>query len=357
MVQEQGQDQMPVFEWTVYDVCCGLGGASLGIIDAFAEHGVKNAKFVGIEMVPAVAHAYKKGIEAHCKSIGVDYEISVYAAEFGKDLVEFPTESAETGKIFFHASPPCQMFSSARVGCASKEDHDKASQLFRLTLQTIEDKGYKYWTLENVPKTKMFVDEFHYKNHTLFARGADCIFEAQKYGCPSDRKRLIASSPRINSLMRSVNEVAAVNIRTAMEAHELPIPASCVSNGNKHNGKLSTRSVHTTAPTLTASHALSWVTVNGDLLRCLNKTESAALLGFPKDFTLPKGNRDSTHALGNAVSPVQSRMMARAVLEASRTEPAQAAGGESDREGKEGDSLEACLVEIERVSKRMRMLM
>jgi len=347
---------MAVPEWTVYDVCCGLGGVSLGIIDAFAKHGVKQAKFIGIEMVPAVAQAYKTAMEAHCESIGVDYQISVFTTEFGKDLIEFPAESAETGKIFFHASPPCQVFSTARVGCASKEDHDKASELFRLTLQTIWDKRYKYWTVENVPKTTMFVDEFHYKAHRLFARGKECIFEAQRYGCPSDRKRLIASSPQVNSLMRSVNEVAPTNIRTAIEAAGLPLPADHVSNGNKNNGKLSTRSVHTTAPTLTASHALSWVTVNGELIRCLNKTESAALLGFPKGFTLPKGNRDSIRAIGNAVSPVQSCMMANAILAAaSRTEPAQAAGSESDGEGEEThESMQATVAWLKREVKALK---
>jgi site-specific DNA-cytosine methylase len=307
-----------VYDWTVVDVCCGLGGASTGIIQAFAEAGVSRAKFIGIEMDPNVATAYVTAMQRLCKTLNVNYTIEAVATEFGTEgsADKIPVKNSKTGHLYVHFSPPCQCFSAARVGSASKDEHNKAVRLFKLCLQIVVDHRLRFWTLENVEKTSQFLDEFHLKHHTLFPRGSECIFDAKHFGCPSDRKRLIASSPQIVKLMRTESTVGLVSVRAAMEAHSLPLPSAFISQGNKSNGVFSRRTIDTTSPTLTSSHALSWVTEGGELVRCLNKVESAALLGFAPNFVLPKGNRDAIKALGNVVAPPQSRVMGRAVLAA-----------------------------------------
>jgi site-specific DNA-cytosine methylase len=292
---------------------------SLGIIDELAAAGVKSARFLGFEKVDWIAMAYKVAMEAHCETTGVEYLIEARVQEFGKDELNLPSVDDESsGHVWFHVSPPCQCFSAARVGSASKDQYDQSVALFRLSLQTVVDNNYRFWSLENVEKTAFLVDEFHSKYHWHFPKGSECIYSAQHYGSPSDRTRLVASSPEITALMRAASTVAASSVRKALAEHDLSLPSEFISNGNKSNGVFAKRRVDETSPTVTASHALSWLTDAGALVRCLNKQESAALLGFPKGFTLPKGSRDAIHAIGNAVSPYQSRMVARAVLAASR---------------------------------------
>ena len=69
-----------------------------------------------------------------------------------------------------------------------------------------------------------------------------------------------------------------------MEAHGLPLPSTFVSQGNKSNGVFSRRTIDTTSPTLTSSHALSWVTEGGELVRQLPPGPPQTLLIGPHSY-------------------------------------------------------------------------
>ena len=149
--------------------------------------------------------------------------------------------------------------------------------------------------------------------------------DAADLGCPSSRTRLIVGNPLlVQRLKEEPAPARRASMAEAFAAHGLPVPAGAagvtVSRGaaapqNKQ------RKLADVCFTVCASHPASFVAEDGRTLGCLSAAHSAALMGLPKEWRLPKKARDAQRAVGNAIPPALSRAMMRAAALAQRESP------------------------------------
>lgn len=305
-------------EFTVVDVCCGFGGFATGAIQALRARGAKRVHVIGIDMDDGVLTSFRRAMKHIFAQYELDeYTVETFAAEMGKGAFDFPTESEATGTILYHASPPCQVFSRARISTATAAEHEKSANVFRSVMQVVVDKGYKHFSIENVYSvdTCAIADAFQRKHPLVFEVSSRCRYDAAHFGCPSTRVRLFVTSPPAANAMRESVPRTTVTVREAMRAHDLPLPSEHVSNGNRStNGGLVSKQIDGVAHTLTASHCLSWCTEEGVLVRGLRKAESACLMAFPKGFLLPERAGAALKAIGNSIPPPMAAAVTRAML-------------------------------------------
>ena len=224
------------------------------------------------------------------------------------DVIDWPEAAPD---VHLHLSPPCTSLSKARAGSAPAASVADALDAVRWCVQLVLDKGYVNWSLENVatPAVAACVAELARKHP---GRVAHLTLDAADYGVGSNRVRLIASTPSVIKALKEL-PVQRVSVADALAAAGLALPAEHIkSNTTNRDGTPCMRSTQQPGFTVTASHPLIWCDRAGVTVRCLNVAESAALMGFPPGWKLPKGSRAGLRAAGNAVPPP----LARAVMTA-----------------------------------------
>jgi len=289
----------------VVDAYCGTGGWSAGAVAAGC------APILGIDCdhTPLqlwAANCAPHGGRAACATLGTD------------ERVDWPEAAPD---LHVHLSPPCTSLSKARAGSASAASVAAALEGVRAAVQLVLERGYTSWSLENVA-TPAVVACVRALSELHPARVAFVVLDAADYGVPSNRTRLLASTPAV---VRALKErpVRRVSVAEAFAAAELPLPAEFLkSNTTNRDGSAAVRSVQQPAFTVTASHPLVWCTRDGATLRCLTVAESALLMGFPPGWRLPQGSRVGLCAVGNAVPPpLAQAVMGCARLEAQQAQP------------------------------------
>ena len=291
----------------VFDFFSGVGGYTCGALQALADASGKGCEIKAVDCEVPVLAALAANVRAHAP--GARY--TQRNVRLGTDSFEPPDED---GATIVHFSPPCQAFSTARRGTPpSERELGDATRLVRWSLDAVVAKRYKRWSFENVPTdaVRRILAEYANAHPDLVTFDE---FDARFYGCPSDRKRLIAGPP---TMIRRLRELAGaeVGIRDAFRSAGMEPPADYCSNGNKSGGKLIARGVGQVARTITASHHLVFCDAQGHAVRCVTPTESAILVGFPRSWKLPSGSKVAQRAAGNAISPCLSKAIVRVLLE------------------------------------------
>ena len=293
----------------VADFYCGAGGLSAGAILS------GNKVRVGVDMdSTALRHwAANTSGRAEC--------VEIVPGE-GENL-PWPTPTPRT---HVHLSPPCTMLSKARAQTTEEERSGGLDEL-RWCIEEVLRRGYTSFSVENVstPLTVNVAKEMRSKH---CGRLDFLILDAAEYGSPSDRTRLIVSTPAIVKHLKEV-PVKRVSVRQAFEAEGLTLPATHIKNNTRaRDGSPCVRSVEQSSQTVVGSHPLTWCKRDGTTVRCLNVRESAVLMGFPSNWELPKGQRVGVLAVGNAIPPP----LAKSILQAAsaHSESSNAAEGEGD---------------------------
>jgi site-specific DNA-cytosine methylase len=252
-------------------------------------------RVIGVDLDKTPLESFKKNVAA----AGVE-DVHTICKTIGTDDVEWPEEN---GRLVIHFSPCCQPFSRARSASpASPSAVSEGLRQIRLVLDLVVAKGYKRWTLEEVshPQVLLLVQTYAAKHPKLVAVD---VLDAVSYGCPSERRRLIASSPAVlQDLKSSVTTEFRAPKRAFEEAGIDPV-SEFYRNGN---ASCAPRPISRPGFTVTASHPLVFCRPDRSLVRCMQPTESAALVGFPSGWLLPSGVGAAQKAVGNAVSPFLS---------------------------------------------------
>lgn len=279
------------------DLFCGVGGFSQGACDvATPVLGVDND------------HTTLRHWSANTKANGL-----VRTLFEEQNDIPWPMAARD---LHVHMSPPCTTLSRASGQKACNVGLELLEQSVRWVLR----KRYTSWSLETVstPKVRAFFQRI--MDETAVAEGDGdevaldmdwVVIDAQDYGVPSTRTRIIAGNARTIRQLRQ-RAVRRVTVADAMAAAHLPLPAPCLKNGTRTREKRPcVRSAHGMAHTQTASHPLTWCDADGVTVRCLTVRETAVLMGFREDWLLPSSYVNAIRALGNAVPPP----LARAIME------------------------------------------
>lgn len=344
-------------EWTVLDCFCGIGGYSIGALEALRANGVPRVHFVGVDCDRTALGAYKNAMTSLCA--GLDYRVSVHECTLGRDPFAFP---AENGRLIVAMSPPCQAFSRARIhrGDAFEADRRYAVELVRFCFGVVVAHDYRRFSIENVATHDMaqLVDEYHRAAPGVVAASQACTFNAKTFRCASERLRLFAMRPETAAAMCSANPFVKTTAREALESHGLvPPDGACLSNGNKVDGRVCMRGLDDVCFTITASHAPLFVTKAGVTIRSLTLRESAALVGMPPDVVLPKRHKDAQRCIGNVVSPWMSRAIVHTYLSSAPSTGGPKATGMQQRIDAlcaQADAAEAAVRELRSALLQMR---
>ena len=144
----------------------------------------------------------------------------------------------------------------------------------RWCLDLVLERGYASFSLENVatPALVSLLDEYARRHPS---RVAHVVLDAADYGVPSNRARLIASTPAVIQRLKEM-PVTRVSVAEAFAAAGLPLPAKFLkSNTTNRDGSPCVRSVQQPAFTVTASHPLVWCSRAGVTKRCLTVASAA----------------------------------------------------------------------------------
>lgn len=269
----------------VIDAFCGAGGWSAGAAAA------RCTPVLGIDCDETPL----KHWASNCGPAGG----RAVCATIGTADVPWPAPEPD---VHVHLSPPCTSLSQARAGGAPAESVAAALDAVRWCVQLVLDKGYTSWSLENVstPAVVACVAALAREHPD---RVAHLTLDAADYGVPSNRVRLIASTPAVIKALKE-QPVVRVSVGDAFAAAGLALPAQFLkSNTTSRDGAPCVRSTQQPAFTVTASHPLIWCDRAGATVRCLTVAESAVLMGFPPGWKLPSGSRAGMRAVGNSVPP------------------------------------------------------
>ena len=244
-------------------------------------------------------------LDSYKRNVGKTANVETVCRKIGTDLIEWPDEN---GRLIVHFSPCCQPFSRARVKPAASEVVEDGLQQIRMILDLVIQKDWKRWSIEEVSHQSILalVDTFSKKHPSKIDFA---ILDAASYGCPSERRRLIVSSPKIIEKLKSLTTTNYTSPKEALNAAGITPASDFYRNGNSN---CEPRMVSRPTFTITASHPLVWCNFDRSLVRCMTPRESAILVGLPQNWILPNGSILAQKAVGNVVSPA----IAKAVVEA-----------------------------------------
>ena len=287
----------------VVDAFCGTGGWSAGAVAA----GCTPVLGIDCDETPLkhwASNCGSTGGRAVCATIG------------GADEdVAWPAPAPD---VHVHLSPPCTSLSRARAGGAPAQSVAAALDAVRCCVRLVLDQGYASWSLENV-STPTVVACMAALAREHPDRVAYLTLDAADYGVPSNRVRLIASTPAVVKALKEL-PVTRVSVDDAFAAAGLALPARFIkSNTTSRDGAPCVRSTQQPAFTVTASHPLVWCDRAGVTVRCLTVVESAVLMGFPPGWQLPSGARVGMRAVGNAVPPPLAKAVMACAARAAQT--------------------------------------
>lgn len=290
--------------WDVWDVYCGAGGYSAGALAAFEAAGVRGVSFTGIDSDKVPLEMWKRNVSAHPAAGSV----CTRAITIGVDPIDWPDEN---GRLIMHWSPSCQPFSRARAAPAAQTAVEQGLTQIRMILELVLAKGYRRWSIEEVahPRIVALAEEYC-RRHPL--RVASDVFDAQSYGCPSERRRLIIGSAPLLAEMKARTATTYTSPGEALRAAGLEPASSFYRNGNV---TCTPRSVARPAFTVTAGHPLVFCNADRSLVRCMTPRESAVLVGLPSRWELPTKKAAAQRAAGNVISPFLSKVIVECAIE------------------------------------------
>lgn len=298
------------------DLFAGLGGWSAG------------AALAGVRVVFAANH-WPAAVAVHrINHPGVHHEC--------QDLMQIDWRALpdlRDGVLI--ASPACQGFSPngrpGRVRPRAAVKHQQDRNTTWAVLAAADTARPAIILVENVPELAAW-DLFPAWCDTLRAMGyrvAHQVVNAQDYGVPQDRRRLIVQALRHREPIAIVPTTARVGVGSAIDqaaggwhqvASKTPgmaarmreaarrAPGPCLwANVDSARG----RRLDEPAPTMTTRSAGQWYLIDGPRCRMLNVRELARIQGFPDSYMLPAARTLAGRLLGNSV-PVP---MARAIVE------------------------------------------
>ena len=106
-----------------------------------------------------------------------------------------------------------------------------------------------------------------------------------------------------------------------------------------------------------ASHALTWCDRDGKSVRVMTPTESAVLMGFPREWRLPHGSRVSQRAVGNALCVEMSMAIMETSIKLKTETPPPALNAAAKRPADAQSTSEYDTAEeLHRILKRLRRM-
>ena len=262
-----------------------------------------------------------------------------------------------------HLSPPCTQISSANTACRDKQYGISA---LKWAIETAMS-GYESWSIETVVSgsSHSVVNPLKEKHKT------DGLFDSteldsQDFGDPQSRRRLILGPKWLIDALRAAPTTPVVSVREAYKRAKMPIPSGATHTKNASTSKdgSNVRPLERPSFTVCAARANSFCRSDGQTVKSMSSEQSRVLMGLDSSFELRGKAVDSQRVLGNGVTFNVARAIALAAQKRAITFPQPLPGmygrgggsGSSSTSGDEDedDTLEACLLDMERVTKRMR---
>ena len=218
-----------------------------------------------------------------------------------------------------HASFPCQHLSVAR---SSPEEHQVQGAIrnIRSFVETCATRGDVHsFSLETVC-TSRTVGIARDLAESMHAVGY-VVVEMKHCGVASARKRLIITTRMLANALRRDETLPLVGAKEAFSNAKLEVPVGTLYIKN-HRGQGRNTFTRLLDPSATiTSTALAFADAQWRTVRMLSPTDSAVLMGFPKDYALPTRQRDAQRAVGNAVPPPFAERVAKWALLAMQLKP------------------------------------
>jgi len=340
-----------MMKYTCVDCFSGAGGLSLGLMWAGIEllYSFDNdPKCIETQRLNANYFSSHKIEQANINSL-------LHGALLNKLNIR-------PGDLFLLAGgPPCQGFSIQRIG----NDDDERNNLVFSYLRLIEEMKPQYFLMENVPGItgkrgriilKQALDRAAKIGYWIHQK----VLDAQDYGVPQRRKRVIVLGEKSNGDLPTFAFPAAITpegkrITVRMTIGDLPVPPDTGKDhpdiSHHRKDKLSETNVrrllalkqgqgrqHLPEELLTNCHRIdasiighrnvygrmSWEEVSPTItarfdsftrgqfghpeqLRSISLREGAMLQTFPKDFLFSGGKVDIARQIGNAVPPILAK--------------------------------------------------
>lgn len=338
----------PVFpsSWKLCDCYCGLGGFTAGALDAFRAAGVSGVEVVGIDSDKTPLELFKQNCARSEVAKGVVGSVRTVCRTIGKDSVDWPDED---GRLVIHWSPCCQPFSKARAASpASASSVESGIDQMKTILDLIVSKRYRRWSLEEVAHPQI-VELLRQRQALHPRRIAFDVIDAVSYGCPSERRRLIACDPSVMKDLKSRTTIDFVTPAIALRAADISPPSDFYRNGN---ASCAPRPISRPSFTVTASHPLVFCKQDSSLVRCMTPSESAALVGLPPSWRLPSSVGAAQRSVGNVVAPPVAAAIVASALAMEEEEEEQQ---QPDASGTSGTSGEwATRAEVEAMVSALR---
>lgn len=343
---------------SAFDLFCGCGGVTYGLRKA----GIRVA--VGVDINPDCRMTYK------LNNPGTKFIVSDLRHISAKNLLDAAGGISTTDYVMLAACAPCQPFSSQRRTKASESERTILGQVCRLVRELRPD----FLFLENVPGMRRVsgFSSFRRLVHTLFQLSYKIVhdvIDAQSYGVPQSRKRLVLlASRRLRICWPNVthgNEQGLLPYRTVRDAisgypplaagevhatipnhvaakisacnisrlHATPqdggsrtdwpseLVLKCHREYDGHTDVYGRLKWDAPAPTLTTKcTSIS----NGryghpEQDRAISVREAAALQGFSDDYVFYGNLREITTQVGNSVPPTIAEKFGRAFVKASES--------------------------------------
>jgi len=295
----------------VADFFCGGGGASEGCRQAGAS-------------ILAAANHDKLAVEYH--------ELNhPEAVHFLQDLNQMDFNLLPDYDLAW-ASVPCTTHSSAK-GNRHQPNFDESRATAWAVVTAAEFNKPKAVIVENVVEFQKWelYPVWISAMEAMGYKATESVLNAQDFGVGQSRVRLFVSFVRGKTAIPQI-VASGSRFKTAEEIIDWDFPkwtpvhkegraqstikkweAGRARFGERFMlgfyGKDLGRSIQKPVGTLTTKER--WAIVRGDQMRMLSRDELIEVMGFPKDYILPKSKTKTAHLLGNAVVPA----VAKAVFE------------------------------------------
>ena len=292
---------------TALDLFAGCGGLALG----FEAAGVRT---LGFEMKPTYAATYNRNLLGRCE-----------VAELTPDF-DFPDADIVIG------GPPCQPFSVGghQLGLADSRD---GFPTFIAAVERLEPKVFMFENVRGMMyRSRPYLDEILEVLSGLGYAVSKRLLNASHYGVPQNRQRVFVIGHRAPFRFPKGSEqrVTAGDAVGSLVVEEVDDPKWLTPSQDAYIARYETaskcknpRDLHLDRPSRTVT-CRNLAGATGDMMRVrladgrrrrLTVREAARLQTFPDWFSFEGSETDQFYQVGNAVPPLLSLAVARAVVD------------------------------------------